>query len=248
MFARILNRLIRKQDPERSRSLGDALLQLLDEHAVLTVDRKLLHMLKTSQREFFRVVYALVIRESMYMMADVDGKVILMTNAEFTRFMMRRSTTRETEIRRRDGSPAAPMAAESRLAVAVEESAPETARGGFGIAVAAAEGRAVGEILCTDTETALFTGATLGGAPLDGVLAITSEVSDSEDSAAANTVFPAHLMQGEAGSSGEQDYGWLDLGEEYSRNGENVPDGRQSLPGRRREAWLVAEPVGGKGK
>lgn len=240
MFARLLNRLSRKRDPERDRSLGDALMRLLEEHNLLTVDRKLLHMLKTSRKEFFRVVYHLVMRESMYMMADIEGKVILMTNAEFTRFMMRRSVTRETEIRRRDRAPAATVSA-----IAKEETINTAAPAGFVASVAGP--KAVGDILCSDTESALFTGATLGGAPMDGVIAIAPEVSDSDDNAAINTIFPAHLMQGEAEPSRAAEYEWLNLGADASgKKGENLPEGRQSLPGRRREARQMAEAVAGK--
>lgn len=256
MLTCLLERVTGGRRKDRSRRLAGEVMRVLEESGLLVVDRDLLRLLKTTRKALFQTLYELVLRESMYMMSDAEGKVILMTNAEYTRFMTRRSTTRETEIRRRDGSHIAAEAGNNAMRPETlpsrEHIGNEAEQPALVASVAADAQKDLREILCADPETSLFTGATLGGTPRDGVIAISSEVSEGGGEASFDVLFPPHLMQGEAEPAELVRHEWFALDiDKRGDSGENrdiLPGKRQTLPERRRESRLVAEGVGADGK
>ncbi|MDR1745496.1 MAG: hypothetical protein LBS30_07070 [Planctomycetota bacterium] len=120
MIADFLMRRVRKQREQRSQ-LAEALSSRLERERSLTVDDSLIASMGVDRRAFFRAVYAMVIQERMHMMAGGDGRILLMTNGEFHRFMLRRSGLRETEMRRREGIPAFAGTVAERAVAAFEE-------------------------------------------------------------------------------------------------------------------------------
>ncbi len=101
--------------------LVDTLLRRLEREHSLIVTGDLVAGTGVGRREFFRVVYSLVIQERMHMMTDSEGNIVLMTNTQFHRFMLRRSGLRETEIRRRENAPVRRESVAERAIPAWEE-------------------------------------------------------------------------------------------------------------------------------
>lgn len=230
MFGHVFSFFTRRKRDRRAR-LSDTLLSRLDNDNYLAVDRPLLRSLGVNRRELFRAVYGLVIRERMHMLAEADGTVVLLTNAEYKRFMERRSAYYETRDERgaaHASVAAAPRAPEAPAAAAVAEADMDEE------SIAARQERLDGvaaSILASDSESALFTGATLGGGTLDGLL------TDAE----ASTAIPAIPAASAAESGAESEYDWFDLD---IGTGGKLPEKRQTLPKRRRQPWLVAEGAG----
>lgn len=231
MFGHVFSFFSRRGRDRRAR-LADTLLRRLDVDNYLAVDRPLLRTLRTSRRELFRVVYGLVVKERMYMLAEAGGTIILMTNAEYARFMARRSAAYEAGGDP-EAAPAAVAASPRDPAVSIAALA-DTDAGPEALSDAARQERLDGvaaSILASDSESALFTGATLGGATLDGLLA-------DADASVGNTAPPA-APAAKTATGSEYDWFDLDIG-----TGAKVPEKRQSLPKRRRQPWLVAEGAG----
>jgi hypothetical protein len=101
--------------------LVDTLLHRLERENSLVADDKLIARMGVSRRVFFQVVYSLVIQERMHMMTDSEGDIVLMTNNEYHRFMLRRSGMRETEIRRRQNIPVFMQSVAEQAIPAAEE-------------------------------------------------------------------------------------------------------------------------------
>ena len=230
MLGRLFGSFSRKKRLARAR-LADDVLRRLEADNVLIVEQGVPESFGVKRKEFFQTVYDLVMKERIYMISDIEGKVVLMTNAEFSNFMMRRSTSRETEIRRRDTVPA--KKDNVALVVSFDETPQKPAPHRSDTAAGDED-----DILCRETESTLFTGATLGGAILDGILA---DIHDPADNRADEPVL-AGSVAGTGDSGVSPDLNWFSLDVAASeKDGENLPEGRQSLPERRREPWEVLE-------
>lgn len=70
---------------------AEELSRRLEEKASLVVDSRLIADLGVGRKVLYRVIYELVRRERMFMLADKNDQMLLMTNTEFNRFMLRRS-------------------------------------------------------------------------------------------------------------------------------------------------------------
>ncbi len=86
MIQTLLGRKRRKR-----REAAEELTARLAEKASLVVDDRLVADLGVGRRTLYRIIYDMVRRERMFMLADRYDQILLMTNAEFTRFMFRRS-------------------------------------------------------------------------------------------------------------------------------------------------------------
>lgn len=76
---------------EKHESAAEALLSRLGENASLVVDDRLVAELGVGRKALYRIIYDMVRRERMFMLADAKDRMLLMTNAEFSRFMFRRA-------------------------------------------------------------------------------------------------------------------------------------------------------------
>lgn len=246
MIRDFLKRRAQKRREQRS-EVADALVQRLDREHSLVVDDAFVAGMGVGRRLLFKVIYGLVIRERMHMMADDDGQVVLMTNAEFHRFMLRRSGMRETEIRRRDILPVfADTMAEQAIAAIEEETV-------WVDSVAAELAEPQPALSLLEELDSTLVSATLGGSPLSGIM------RDEPDEVFATLPALAGAPSGEraqrkptrrlqltgpAASAGESggDLGWFNLDVASTLlSRENLPDARQSLPDRRREPWAANE-------
>ncbi len=86
MLSRLFGR--NRRDP---RAAAEDLMNRLDERASLVVDDALVAEIGLGRRALYRLIYEMVRRERMFMLADRDDRMLLMTNTEFNRFMFRRS-------------------------------------------------------------------------------------------------------------------------------------------------------------
>jgi hypothetical protein len=76
---------------EKHECAAEELMARLAEKASLVVDDSLVSELGVGRKALYRIIYDLVRRERMFMLADSDDRMLLMTNTEFNRFMFRRA-------------------------------------------------------------------------------------------------------------------------------------------------------------
>jgi hypothetical protein len=74
-----------------TRHAAEELMHRLEEKASLVVDDNFVADMGLGRKALYRLVYDMVRRERMFMLAGTDGRMLLMTNDEFRRFMFRRS-------------------------------------------------------------------------------------------------------------------------------------------------------------
>ena len=252
MLKSYLLRRAKKQQELRSQ-LADTLLARLERENMLTVDDNLFTELGVGRKLFFRVVYSLAIQERMYLMAEQTGNVVLMTNMEFHRFMLRRSGLRETEIRLREGAAVIPeTVSEHALTVADLE---DTVL----IDSVDAEVTLDAEIFCDENDSAMVA-ATLGGATLSGILPdyeedlsrseivfIPHTIMSPDSPAARNATTRRHARQLQTADGklpGEGELGWFNLEvTPANKPGEKLPASRQTLPDRRREPYTANDEI-----
>ena len=247
MIKYFLKRRAQKRRARRG-ELASALEGRLEREGTLVVDDAFVDGMGAGRRLLFKVIYGLVIRERIHMMADNDGRVVLMTNVEFHRFMLRRSGMHETEIRRRDVLPVfADTMAEHAIAAIEEET--------VWIDSVAAE-LAGSELPLLEELDSTLVSATLGGSPLSGIMPDESEevfatlpaLAASAPPERSSRRVPRRLqLTGPAAAAGESggDLGWFDLDVASTLLfRENLPDARQSLPDRPREPWSANEESG----
>lgn len=87
--------------------LGTRILAYIERRGSIVLDPDMLEELGATLHHATMVAYHLVMTERAHLMDDADGRIVVMSNREFTSMMaIRASGTRETEIRRRDGRDA----------------------------------------------------------------------------------------------------------------------------------------------
>lgn len=95
MLKKIFTRLGGKKHPAGARkNRAEMLLHYLEENQSLVLDGDGLLKIGMSRKQAFQTVYDLVVRENIQMRAETDGRVVVMTNAEYIRQMEDRA--RET--------------------------------------------------------------------------------------------------------------------------------------------------------
>lgn len=88
MLKKILDRFSSRANPVKSRRTRAAkLLDYLEEHASLTLDKEGLAAIGMNRKQAFQTVYDLVLHDSIQMRAEPDGRVVAMSNAEYNRQM-----------------------------------------------------------------------------------------------------------------------------------------------------------------
>ncbi len=86
----MLDRLIGRARRKRIEA-AEELTARLAEKASIVVDDRLVADLGVGRKTLYRIIYDMVRRERMFMLADKYDQMLLMTNTEFNRFMFRRS-------------------------------------------------------------------------------------------------------------------------------------------------------------
>lgn len=215
MITGFLMRRARKQREARS-GLADALSLRLEQTQSLIVDDELVSSLGVEKNVFFRAVYAMVIQERIHMMADNNGRILLMTNREFHRFMLRQSGVRETEIQRREGIPA--------LADAIAEHA---------VATLEEETIVIDAVDAELAESPAFVESPARAEPFEP-----AEFPESPE--LATLVADKNISQPDAPAP--DDLAWFNLDVAPARaSREKLPGARQTIPDRRREPWAANE-------
>ncbi|MDR3210910.1 MAG: hypothetical protein LBU79_03220 [Planctomycetota bacterium] len=88
MLRNFLQRLsFREQAARKRRSRATQILEFLEKNAVLALDGDGLARLGMNRKQAFQSVYDLVVKESIQMRADPDGRVVVMSNSEYARQM-----------------------------------------------------------------------------------------------------------------------------------------------------------------
>lgn len=98
MFENLFKTRAHQQRQLRSQ-VADLLLLRLGQERTLVLDNDLVAEFKVGRRTLMRIAYDLVIKERMHIMADAEGRVVLLANDEFRRFMLRRSGASEEVLR-----------------------------------------------------------------------------------------------------------------------------------------------------
>ncbi len=77
-----------RRNPQQA---AEELMSLLEEKASLVVDEDLVAAMGVGRNALYRIIYEMLRRERMSMLADRNGQMLLMTNSEFNRFLFRSS-------------------------------------------------------------------------------------------------------------------------------------------------------------
>lgn len=240
MFKNFFLRRAQKRRELRGQ-LVDTLLHRLERESSLVVDDGLIAQMGVKRRVFFQVVYGLVIQERMHMMADDEGCVILMTNAEFHRFMLRRAGVQNPEMRLLENSA---VFANEEDTIIVDAVAAE-------LATLTVDHDSLIPML--DEMDSTLVAATLGGAPMSGLVPEqVDDVIEPLPQLSARGTDPAaresrklrkptrQLQLAGPQAEAEGDLNWFDLDVTPTlATREKLPDTRQSLPDRPREPWLI---------
>ena len=96
MFENLFKNRARKRRQLCSQ-VADLLVSRLERERALVFDEDLIDQFKIGKHALLRIAYDLAIRERMHIMADDEGRVSLLANAEFRRSMLRRSGAGEEE-------------------------------------------------------------------------------------------------------------------------------------------------------
>ncbi len=126
MLTQIIDRfrsmdLLSRKKPLAATELSRLLLRKVREEGVVTMNWELAVCLGAGRKLLYRTAYQLVIKESISMLSDPDLGILLMTNAEFNRFLARRGGWTEEEVVRHYGRHESPI-----RAVPLHEEAGET--------------------------------------------------------------------------------------------------------------------------
>lgn len=222
----MLDRLIGRARRKRIEA-AEELTARLAEKASIVVDDRLVADLGVGRKTLYRIIYDMVRRERMFMLADKYDQILLMTNTEFNRFMFRRSGRKipahaaaglEDSELVLEGTPGDPAD------LALEED--------WEIPAAALDSALAGNL--SPSMYSLPENLGVGGG---------KGARGREPSAAAG----AKRAAGAEGASDE--YGWfsLDVAPSGLETGDagaeapNLPSGRQSLPERKRDPWASYE-------
>ncbi len=95
--------VLRRTKPDDAADLARLILRTVAQEGVVAMNWELAVKLGAGRKILYRTAYQLVIKERLSMLSDPDGGVLLMTNAEFNRFLARRSGWPEDDIERRYG-------------------------------------------------------------------------------------------------------------------------------------------------
>jgi hypothetical protein len=87
--------------------VAELLLARLERERTLLLNENLIDQFQIGRRKLLRIAYDLAIKERMHIMADDEGKVLLLANAEFRRSMLRRSGANEDVLHLDETAPAA---------------------------------------------------------------------------------------------------------------------------------------------
>lgn len=221
MFATLLGLGRAKEKHEYA---AEELQRLLEEKASLVVDDRLIAELGVGRKALYRIVYDMIRRERMFMLADGDDRMLLMTNTEFRRLLFRRAGREMPEAEER----AAAFAAAARRAAAPDSD------------------------ICLeneDSDIVLEENWEIPAAALDSAIAgrLSPAIPPPLPAGAGAWSAPGRRAPALPPKTGRDDLGWFRLdvapmeAEEAERDGMemDLPEYRQSLPERRREAWAV---------
>lgn len=199
---------------------AEELMNLLGERASVVVDDRLVAEMGVGRKALYRIIYDMVRRERMFMLSDRYNQMLLMTNAEFNRFMFRRSgkpiplsmLSTEAEMLCEDSDIVLDLeASDSDIVLEDAPFIPD-------IPAAPAASTAPAAV------AAAFAAAPAPG-PLDWF---------SLDIAPSKRERDAAALTGEAVLVSES---------AFVAEGLDFPDHRQSLPERKREPWAILEDV-----
>ena len=241
---------------------AEELTRRLEEKASLVVDDRLIADLGIKRKALYHIIYDLVRRERMFMLADKNDQMLLMTNTEFNRFMLRRSgrTTplpalalSETDIKKTGiaGTVYVETEREDDLPVVAEIAAQ-----------LAAENRMLtDDMFCDDADSSIFLVPPaekvlddyweIPAAALDSSLASNLSPSIPEPLGSAVSAWgkattrktrrsERHDIEPLSAGDALGDLGWFTFDSaQAGNNGPDLPDQRQSLPERKREPWFT---------
>ncbi len=123
MFKKVVDRFRSKEKTAHvRRDRATQLMEYLQANNSLVLDREGLALVGMSRKQAFQTVYDLVVNESIQMRAESDGKVIIMTNAEYIR--QKEDKARETWAKEA-GLKMAGDAKDSDLLLNVDEDNPD---------------------------------------------------------------------------------------------------------------------------
>lgn len=165
----------------RYEQAGEMLMRRLEEKSTLVVDKNLVADLGVGRRALYRIIYDMVRRERMFMLADDDDQMVLMTNSEFNRFMLRRSGLHDRPFLALTMEGAdAETAGHKAISVEVAPEDLDAAAGSESVVARLAYSKSDRVALyCEESDGGVFMGATLGGASREDFWEIPAAALDS---------------------------------------------------------------------
>lgn len=166
----------------RHEQAGEMLMRRLEEKSTLVVDKNLIADLGVSRKALYRIIYDLVRRERMFMLADDDDQMVLMTNTEFNRFMLRRSGVHNQPFLAltMEGMDVSEMLGRKTIYVDVAPEDLDAAIGSESVVARLAYSKSdMLTMYCEDEDSSVFTGATLGGASREDFWEVPAAALDS---------------------------------------------------------------------